>query len=48
MLQEQKDLIYKNFVQLVRECNLVRIMKYLSLKDPAVHNMMSRIMFVST
>nr|XP_015836535.1 PREDICTED: uncharacterized protein LOC103314970 isoform X1 [Tribolium castaneum] len=43
MLPEQENFIYQHFVELVRDHDLVNVMKSLSTKDPLVNNLIASI-----
>ncbi|KAJ3643995.1 hypothetical protein Zmor_026672 [Zophobas morio] len=43
MLPEQESLIYKNFVSLVKDCDLEQVMQSLSIKDPSVTKVMDNV-----
>ncbi|EFA10766.1 caspase Nc-like [Tribolium castaneum] len=43
MLPEHESLIYKHFPDLVRDCDLERIMRSLSFKDPIISKMMDNV-----
>jgi hypothetical protein len=45
MLPEHESLIYKYFVELVRDCDLERMMRSLSSKDPNITRIMDNIKF---
>jgi hypothetical protein len=47
MLPEHESLIYKYFVELVRDCDLERMMRSLSSKDPNITRIMDNIKFAS-
>lgn len=36
MLPEQEQLIYQHFPELVKDCNLMKVMKSLSMKDATI------------
>ncbi|XP_063928939.1 uncharacterized protein LOC135141613 [Zophobas morio] len=43
MLPGEEHLIYKYFPKIVATCNLVRVMRYLSMKDPKIDDVLATI-----